>query len=180
MVLGLVGVALVVGVESVSSTGELLGALAMIGAAACYGVSGFVIKAHYGHLGAMQISLVSFTATCVMTLPAAVATWPSEMPGVRATLAVVVLGAIGTAAGFVMFYKLLRELGAPRASLVSYLSPGIALFYGALLLGEPITPAAIAGLVLILAGVAIAARPRRRPPAPAEPLTAEPAVVSDR
>jgi drug/metabolite transporter (DMT)-like permease len=43
------------------------------------------------------------------------------------------------------------------------------------LLSEPITPAAIAGLVLILAGVAVAARRR---PAPAEPVTAELTVVS--
>jgi drug/metabolite transporter (DMT)-like permease len=52
---------------------------------------------------------------------------------------------------------------------VSYLAPGVALFYGALLLDEPITPAAIAGLVLILAGVAIASRRKPAPPEVAEP-----------
>src|SRR5436190_363376 len=50
LVLGLAGVALVVGVESVSSVGQLLGALAMLGAAACYALSGFVVKGRYGHL----------------------------------------------------------------------------------------------------------------------------------
>jgi drug/metabolite transporter (DMT)-like permease len=180
MLMGVAGVALVVGLESVSTTGELLGALAMIGAAACYGISGFVVKAHFGGLSAMQTSLISITGASVLTLPPAVATWPDRVPGVRATLAVVALGALGTAAAFVIYYKLMREVGAARASLVSYLSPGIALFYGALLLDERITPLAIAGCALILAGVAVAARPRRQPPGPAEPVTGELAIVADR
>jgi drug/metabolite transporter (DMT)-like permease len=180
MVLGLAGVALVVGVESVSTLGELLGALAMIGAAALYGISGFVVKAHFGGLNAMQTSLISITAASLMTLPPAVATWPDHMPGLRAVVAVIFLGGIGTAAAFVIYYRLLREVGAARASLVSYLSPGIALFYGALLLDERITPLAIAGCAVILAGVAIAARARREPPAPVEPVTGELAVVAGR
>ena len=164
MAIGLGGVALVVGVESVHSLGELLGALAMIGAAASYGLSSFVVKRRYGHLAAMQTSLVSIAVTAVLTLPLAVATLPSAVPGLRALLSVLVLGAVGTALAFVIFYKLINEVGAGRASLVSYLAPGVALFYGALLLDETITAAAIAGLVLILGGVALASRPRRVSP----------------
>jgi drug/metabolite transporter (DMT)-like permease len=68
------------------------------------------------------------------------------------------LGVVGTALAFVIFYKLIAEVGAGRASLVSYLAPGVALLYGALLLDEEITVAAIAGLALILGGVALASR----------------------
>jgi drug/metabolite transporter (DMT)-like permease len=164
MALGLGGVALVVGVESVQSLGELLGALAMVGAAASYGLSSFVVKRRYGHLAAMQTSLVSIAVTAVLTFPLAVATLPGAMPGLRAVLSVLVLGAVGTALAFVIFYKLINEVGAGRASLVSYLAPGVALFYGALLLDEAITAAALAGLVLILAGVGLASRRRRVSP----------------
>jgi drug/metabolite transporter (DMT)-like permease len=179
MCLGLAGVALVVGVESVSSLGELLGSLAMIGAAASYALSGFVVKALYRELTSMQTSFVSITTASLLTLPFAVVSPPDHMPGWRALGAVVCLGAVGTALAFVIYYKLMREIGPARASLVSYLAPGVALFYGALLLDEEITPAAIAGLVLILAGVAVAARRRREPPAPpgAEPVTGELAAV---
>ena len=172
MFIGLAGVALVVGVESVHSLGELLGALAMIGAAASYGLSSFVVKRRYGHLAAMQTSLVSITITVVLTLPLALATLPSALPGARALLSVLVLGAVGTALAFVIFYKLINEVGAGRASLVSYLAPGVALFYGALLLDEAITAAAIAGLVLILGGVAIASRKRVSPSGTGAPLAA--------
>jgi drug/metabolite transporter (DMT)-like permease len=158
MLVGLAGVALVVGVESVQTTGELLGALAMLGAAACYALSSFVVKGRYGHLAAMQTSLVSITVAAIVTLPLALATLPGDVPGLRAVAAVVALGAVGTALAFIIFYKLINEVGAGRASLVSYLAPGVALFYGALLLDEAITAAAVAGLVLILAGVTVASR----------------------
>jgi drug/metabolite transporter (DMT)-like permease len=73
---------------------------------------------------------------------------------------------VGTALAFVIFYKLIAEVGAGRASLVSYLAPGVALFYGSIFLDEAITPAAIVGLAAILGGVALASRPRRRDPEP--------------
>ena len=174
LVVGLAGVALVVGLETVHTTGQFLGALAMIAAAGSYAVSGFVVKGRYGRLTSMQTSFVSVLTASLMTLPFAVATAPGSLPGLRATLAVLGLGAVGTALAFVIFYKLMLEIGPARASLVSYLAPGVALFYGALALDEPITIAAIAGLALILAGVAIASRPRRAgAPEPEAPL-AEP------
>jgi drug/metabolite transporter (DMT)-like permease len=157
MFLGLAGVALLVGVESVHSLGEFLGSLAMIGAAACYALSSFVVKRYKG-LTSVTTSWLSITVASVLTLPAAIATAPSDMPGTRALLAVAALGVVGTALAFVIFYKLIAETGAGRASLVSYLAPGIALFYGALLLDEPITAASIGGLALILGGVALASR----------------------
>ena len=48
------------------------------------------------------------------------------------------------------------ETGAGKAALVGYMIPPAALLYGATLLGERVTVAAIAGLLLILAGVALA------------------------
>jgi drug/metabolite transporter (DMT)-like permease len=165
MFMGLAGVALLVGVESVHSLGEFLGSLAMIGAAACYALSSFVVKRYKG-LTAVTVSFVSILVASVLTLPAAIATAPSELPGVRAVLAIITLGVVGTALAFVIFYKLIAETGAGRASLVSYLAPGIALFYGALLLDEPITAASIGGLALILGGVALASR-KPRPEVPA-------------
>jgi drug/metabolite transporter (DMT)-like permease len=168
MGLGLVGVALVVGVESVHTTGQILGALAMVGAAAFYGLSTFVVRGRYGHLASMQTSWISVTVAGVLTLPVALATTPGHTPDLGSIASVLALGAVGTAFAFVIFYKLINEIGSARASLVSYLAPGVALFYGALFRDEAITVAAVAGLVLILGGVYIASRkPALRVPAPA-------------
>ena len=162
MLIGLAGVALVVGVESIHSLWQFLGALAMVGAAVFYALGGFVVKRRYGRLTSMQTSFVSLSVATIVTLPAALATAPSDTPGLRAVVALIALGVVGTALAFVIFYKLIAEVGAGRASLVSYLAPGVALFYGAIFLDEAITPAAIVGLVAILGGVALASRPRRR------------------
>jgi drug/metabolite transporter (DMT)-like permease len=168
MGLGLLGVAMVVGVESVQTAGELLGALAMVGAAAFYGLSTFVVKGRYGHLASMQTSWISVTVGGLVTLPAALATTPGHGPTVGAAASLLALGVGGTALAFVIFYKLINEVGAGRASLVSYLAPGVALFYGGLFRHEAITFAAVAGLVLILAGVYVASRRAAvRVPAPA-------------
>lgn len=161
MAIGLVGVAIVVGVESISTLAQFLGALAMVGAAACYALGGFVVKRRYGRLTSIQASFVSISAASLWTLPAAAATAPTETPGLGAVAAVVALGVVATALAFVIFYTLIAEVGAGRAALVSYLAPGVALFYGAVFLDEAITVAAIAGLGLILGGVALASRPRR-------------------
>ena len=159
---GLAGVALVVGIESIHSLWQFLGAMAMIGAAILYALSGFVVKGPYKGLSAVQTSFISLSVAAVVTLPIAAATTPSEAPGLRAVLAVLVLGALGTALAFVIFYKLIAEVGAGRGSLVSYLAPGVALFYGAVFLDEAVTVAAVAGLALILGGVALAAKRRAR------------------
>jgi drug/metabolite transporter (DMT)-like permease len=161
MLLGLGGVALVVGVESIGTVGEFLGALAMIAAAFFYALSSFVVKRRYGKLAAMQTSWISVTVAGVMCLPLAIATTPGHTPDAGSISALVALGAIGTAIAFVIYYKLITEVGAGRAALVSYLAPGVALFYGAVFRDEAITVAAVLGLVLILGGVAIASRPRR-------------------
>jgi drug/metabolite transporter (DMT)-like permease len=158
LLVGIAGVALLVGVESIDSPWEFLGALAVVGAAAFYALSSFMVKRVYRDVPAVTTSFISVGAGCLLTLPVAAVSPPTEMPGARSLLALVVLGVAGTAFAFVIFYRLIAELGAGRASLVSYVIPPLSLGYGALLLDERITPAAIAGLVLILAGVALASR----------------------
>jgi drug/metabolite transporter (DMT)-like permease len=174
MAAGLAGVALVVGVESVHSVGEFLGALAILGASASYGLSGFVVKRRYNALPPIATSFIAITVATLLTLPLAAATAPGDVPGLLAVGAVLTLGVLGTALAFVILYVLIGEVGARRAQLVSYLAPGFALVYGAALLGEPITVAAVAGLALILTGVALASRgPAEAAPASVAPATCE-------
>jgi len=65
-----------------------------------------------------------------------------------------------TVLGQLLLFRMLRLFGSRRMSLVTYLMPGFALVYGALLLDEPITAAALGGLALILGGVAFASGQR--------------------
>ena len=60
--------------------------------------------------------------------------------------------------GYMLYYRLINEVGSQRAALANYLLPAFALFYGVLLLGEALTAAGVAGLLLIIGGAAVAAR----------------------
>ena len=171
--IGIVGVALLVGVETVSTSEEFLGALAILGASACYALASFVVKNGYRAVPSLAVSCISVSAGAVLTIPFALFDLPDHAPGLRAVLSVVVLGFAGTALAFVIFYKLIAEVGAGRASLVSYLAPGMSLFYGAVFLDEAITVAAVGGLALILAGVALAGRRTRPAPEPVEGICVE-------
>lgn len=160
LVVGIAGVALVVGVEAISSAGEFLGAMAMVAASSCYALGSIIVRRRFADLPSEATSLGAVTTAAVVTLPVAAATMTGDVPGARAIGAVVVLGVAGTALAFVIMYRLIAEIGAGRANLVSYLIPPVSLAYGVLLLGESFTVAAFAGLALILAGVASASRPR--------------------
>ena len=160
LVVGLAGVALLVGVETVDRFVELLGALGILAASASYALSSFMVKGAYRGMPALTTSCISVGTGALLSAPAAVATSPGHTPDLRSSVALVVLGVAGTAAAFVIFYRLIAEIGAGRASLVSYLVPPLSLAYGATLLDESITGASLAGLALILVGVGLASGAR--------------------
>jgi drug/metabolite transporter (DMT)-like permease len=157
---GLLGVGLVVGVHLVGSLGQFMGALALLGAAASGALSSFVVKLQYKAKGvpASTTSFFALGVASLLTLPVALVTAPHELPGVRAVLAVIVLGLGCTALGYVLYYRLIDHVGEVRAALANYLTPAFALVYGVLLLGEALTVWAVVGLVLIIAGAEVTLR----------------------
>jgi drug/metabolite transporter (DMT)-like permease len=107
-------------------------------------------------------------------VPFALATLPSEPPRAGPVMAAVALGAISGGLGWLLYYTILASAGAARAAISLYIMPTFAVLYGVVLLDEPLTVAALAGLVLVVAGSSLAAArdPRSRAPGPGrtEPL----------
>src|SRR5918998_927787 len=160
LIVGLVGVALIVGLQSVSSAGQLLGALAILGAAASGAISSFLVKLEYRdkNVPPSTTTLFSLSVGAVMIAPFAVITASGDAPGARAIIAVILLGLLCTALTFMLYYQLIAEVGEERAALGNYLTPIFALFYGVILLGEQLTIAAVVGLALIIVGAEITLR----------------------
>jgi drug/metabolite transporter (DMT)-like permease len=96
--------------------------------------------------------------TSIVYLPFAIATWPSMKPSLEAIGSVISLGILCTAAAFIVFFKLVAEVGPPRASLITYLNTAVAVLLGVILLGEPITLGIALGLPLVLIGSYFASR----------------------
>ena len=72
--------------------------------------------------------------------------------------AIAVLGIIGTGFAYVLNYQIITSEGATIASTVTYLLPVVAIVLGVLVLDESVTVAALAGIALVLAGVALTRR----------------------
>src|SRR4029077_13061924 len=92
----------------------------------------------------------------VAALPAGIIQAPAEVWHGETIMAVLVLGLVGTAIAYLLFFALIQRAGANYATLVTYLVPPIALAYGAIFLNESFGATAFAALALILVGVALA------------------------
>src|SRR5919201_2445346 len=164
LLIGFAGVVVLVGVDTVHDAGEFLGSIAVLGAACSHGLGPMYAKNKLAGAGVppLVISFFSCLAASAFVLIPALVTLPGTSPDLGEIAAVVSLGVVGTALAFVLYFSLIAETGAGKASLVGYMIPPAALAYGAILLDEKVTAAAIAGLVLILAGVALAGQEGER------------------
>jgi drug/metabolite transporter (DMT)-like permease len=149
---GFVGVALLVGAQP---EGKVLGALAVVGMAFCYGVGGLLTGRHLSAVRPIVVALASTAIATLVALPVGAAQAPHHMPGWKTIASVVALGVPGTALAYLLFFGLITGAGAAYTSLVTYLIPPIALGYGAVFLDERFGAAAFGGLALILCGVAL-------------------------
>jgi drug/metabolite transporter (DMT)-like permease len=158
VVVGLLGVALLVGVDTGGSA--LLGALAVLLASLGYAVGAFYVKRRLGDAPAIGLVTGTMGASALLMLPFALATLPGELPGSGPVLAMIALGFGGTGIAFVLFYGLIADVGPTRASLVAYVAPGFAVAYGVTLLDEKFTAVTLVGLILIVGGSWMAAEGR--------------------
>jgi drug/metabolite transporter (DMT)-like permease len=170
ILVGLTGVAVLTGVHPHGGWLAVAGTGAVVASSLSYAVAGLYGKARVMSDSALVLTTNAVLLGGVMALPFALARLPSHMPGWKPIASVVALGLGATAFAQPLYYLMLRHHGASRASLVTYLLPPVALFYGAVLLDEKLTWPKLAGLALILAGVALGSglvRLARRAPAAA-------------
>jgi drug/metabolite transporter (DMT)-like permease len=161
--LGFVGVAVLAGGNPGGGWWGVAGTLAVVLASLSYSVGALYGGARTGDTAGPVLATASILASCLWLLPLAVVQMPSEVPGWKALGSVAALGIAGTALAQLILYRALRLHGSARTTLVTYLMPPTALIYGALLLDEPLTAAAIGGLALILGGVALGSGAMRLP-----------------
>jgi drug/metabolite transporter (DMT)-like permease len=152
LVVGLTGVVALVGIDVAGRTDELLGALAVLGAAFGYAIGPMVLKRHLADLDPRASMGAGLLVAGVALTPAAAATAPSSLPSLSAVLALLVLGLFCTAAAFVFYGALVAEAGPSRALVITYIAPVVALALGVAVLGEHVGAGAVVGLLLILAG----------------------------
>jgi drug/metabolite transporter (DMT)-like permease len=154
VLLGLVGVAVLAGVNPQGGWHGTIGIIAIVVASASYAAANLYAGRRMG-LGGPVLAAMSMTGAFVLLLPLALATLPSQTPGWKSVASGVVLGLLGTALAQILSYRMIRLYGSARSALVAYMLPAFGLLYGSVFLEETLTVQKIVGLVLILGGVAL-------------------------
>ena len=152
---GLVGVAVLTGVDPRGGWWAVAGTLAVVLASILYAGGGIYGQLRLSEAAGPALAAASIVAAAVFTLPFSLLQLPHHAPGWKSLASAAALGVLGTGAAQLVLFRMLRLHGAARTSLVTYLLPPTALFYGAVFLGEPVTAAEAGGLALILLGVAL-------------------------
>lgn len=163
--LGVFGVVLVVGFPTVE-----IDATFILGSAFC--IAGAIGAAYGGNYSRLRMSKVgyweqtigSFLIGGAFMLPLFVFDPPTHAPALIDYGYLAVLSVISTGLGYVMFFKLVSEIGATRALTVEFLVTAIAVVIGAVFLGERLSAAQALGVVAILIGCTLVLNlvPRRR------------------
>jgi drug/metabolite transporter (DMT)-like permease len=129
-----------------------VGAAAVLCAAFGYACGPLIAKRHLTTGDPLGPVAGALGIASIMLLPLALGGLPSGAPSGEAVASVVVLGLVCTAFGFLIFFRLIDEIGPSRASIITYVNPVVALALGVAILDERVTAGAVAGLLLILAG----------------------------
>src|SRR3954454_17071034 len=152
MLVGLGGVAALVGIDLGGSSSQLVGAAAVLLATVGYAVGPLLVKNKLSGADPLGPVTAALAIAAVMLLPFGIADMPTHRPPFEAVGSVVVLGLVCSALAFLFFFRLIAEIGPARASVITYVNPIVALALGVAILGEEVGPGAVAGLLLILAG----------------------------
>ncbi len=156
VLVGFVGVGVLVGPSALNVTGagadRAIGMLAVLIAALGYGIGTLLSRRYAGSAQLVGPLTMQVSALVVMAPLAFISGLPARMPSPGALGAVALLGVVGTALAYLLYFWLIRNVGATRTSLVTYLLPCTALIWGAALLHETVSWNALAGLALVLLG----------------------------
>ena len=164
LLIGFIGVYLLVsdnlhfGMELSNKSVEnnvLLPTLAAMLAALCYGISANYTKKYLSTIKPLALAAGSQISATAMLLPLSLFFMPETLPSTNAVWSVILIGVICTGVAYIIFFRLIAQLGPAKAISVTYLIPAFGILWGALFLGETISLMMVIGGGVILFGVAL-------------------------
>jgi drug/metabolite transporter (DMT)-like permease len=177
LAVGLGGVALLAGPGA--GRGSAVPVLEVLGTALGYSIGPLIANRKLSDLPPVAVNTVCLGAAALVYAPFAALTFPRHVPSAQVLLALAGLGVICTAAGFLVFFRLIAEVGPARATVITYINPAVAVALGVLVLGEHLTAAIGVSFVLILGGSVLATRPGSAGNAPAAPAPEDTIVAGE-
>ena len=133
-----------------------LAVLACLMATLMYGLAASMTKRWLTGVPSMALAAGSQASAAIVLLPLMLFHWPATPPSAHAWGAVIALALLCTGVAYVLFFRLIANIGATNALCVTFLIPAFAIAWGWLFLGEKPTGAMLAGCAVILLGTALA------------------------
>ena len=156
LVAGIVGVALLIGWNPVGAAPPVPWAVAMaLGATVSYGMAGVYTKRYASHLPALEVAAASQLSTGLMLLPLLLLFPPLAMPTPLAWGAALALALFSTAMAFLIYFRLIVNVGPVKALTVNFLAPLFGVTGGIVLLGERASANVLSGAAVILVGTGL-------------------------
>lgn len=132
------------------SPAVLLGVLACMGATLCYAIAGILTKRLLSQATGYANALHSLFFATFWLLPFGLWQVPTAQPTPASWLAVTALALASTSLAYLIFFRLIRDLGPIRATSVTFLIPAFGVLWGVIFLGEPLTLGMLMGFGLVL------------------------------
>ena len=156
VVLGVAGVAALVGWDPVVLTGTvLLSIAAMLLASLSYALGATYAKRAFADLPPLTMAVGQQAGAAMLLLVPAAASLPEQDLSVVAGLAVLGLALLSTAAAYLLYFRLIENVGPTSTVTVTFLVPVFGLIFGVLVLDEPFGAGTLSGLAIILLSVAL-------------------------
>ena len=156
--LGIIGVALMIGLDLISGFGShLMSELAVLAAALSYAFAGVFGRRFRGR-PPLVVAAGQLTGSSILILPLALLIdrpWDLPMPSGGTWAALIGLALLSTALAYVIFFRILARAGATNLLLVTFLIPVSALLLGVAFLAERVTAHQLLGMLLIGLGLAV-------------------------
>ncbi len=156
MVLGFVGVAIIINLGPLPLTGSvLLATTACIAATCCYGFIIVYTKQHTRDAPQIGMAVGTLLLPAILTAPLAVVVIPHARPTLNVALSLLGLAVLCSAIAYLLYYRLIRDIGPTRAISTTFMIPVFAALWGALFFGETPNSGVLVGGVTVLVGVAL-------------------------
>lgn len=156
---GIAGVALLVGNDLSGDEAPPWWSIAFVlVVCVCYATAPFIVTRRLADVPSVGVIALSLGINTVIYTPIAGASLPDHAPSAKAVLAVLGLATICTGIAFVVFFRLIDEIGAARATVITFVNPVVAVALGTIFLDEELTVAVGIGFVTVIAGCLLATR----------------------
>lgn len=157
LIVGFAGVTILVGWTELPVTNSFIWAVvAGLSAAFLYAVGASYAQKKLSGVNSIVVATGSLLSATICLLPITPWFLPNTFPSMTVIWMTIALGLFSTALAYVMYFHLLSNIGVSKSLTVAYLVPLFAMFWGTLILDEPITQSMVFGCGLILSGTAIA------------------------